>query len=129
LAQKDQDRFSLSTITIAVRTSRRRLSLLGKGSATYGACRDFHATASSECDPTLLDQLVSIEPEPSSEIDTKCFISMMQSAMDIFHEQKVIGNTKFMEKFIAANRMNQTLVEAVWSTVRPYKSAGFGRSD
>jgi hypothetical protein len=29
------------------------------------------------------------------------------------HEQKVIGNTKFMEKFIAANRMNQTLVEEI----------------
>lgn len=59
------------------------------------------------------DQLTAIDDEVPAEIDVEGFISMMQSAMGIFHEQKAMGNKKFLERFIAANGMNQTLVEEI----------------
>jgi hypothetical protein len=73
----------------------------------------------SDVDPEALeeDRLVAMEDEmedePALEIDVGGFVSMMQSAMDIFHEQKAMGNMKFVETFIAANAMNQTLVEEI----------------
>lgn len=59
------------------------------------------------------DRLVTMEDEPPVEVDVEGFISMMQSAMDIFHEQKDVGNMKFLEIFIATNAMNRTLVEEI----------------
>ena len=37
----------------------------------------------------------------------------MQLALDLFQEQRAKGNRNFMEKFIAANASNRTLVQEV----------------
>ena len=79
-----------------------------------GSESDAESESESDIDAEAIDEdkLATIEEEPA-EIDTKGFVSMMQSAMDIFHEQKANGNIKFVEKFIAANAMNQHLVEEI----------------
>lgn len=59
------------------------------------------------------DQLTAIDDETPATIDVEGFVSMMGSVMDIFHEQSSIGNVKFIETLIAANAMNQTLVEEI----------------
>ena len=61
----------------------------------------------------LDDYLPSIQEDPKPEINTEAFEIMMKSVMDIFYEQKALGNTKFIEKFIAANANNQTLSEEI----------------
>ena len=69
-----------------------------------------------DMDPTAADQdrLVDLEEDVEEDFeDVDGFISDMQSAMDIFHEQEANGNIKFVEKFIAANVMNQRLVEEI----------------
>jgi hypothetical protein len=68
----------------------------------------------SEIEEEALDDLLSpIEEDPRPEIDTEGFETMMKSVMDIYYEQKALGNTKFIEKFIAANAINQTLSNEV----------------
>lgn len=59
--------------------------------------------------------MTAIDDEVPAEIDVEGFISMMQSAMGIFYEQKARGNKKFLEEFIAANGMNQTWVQEIQS--------------
>lgn len=84
---------------------------------TESQATDLDTESSSESDIDLEtleeDRLVTMEDEPPVEVDVEGFISMMQSAMDIFHEQKDVGNMKFLEIFIATNAMNQTLVEEI----------------
>ena len=55
---------------------------------------------------------MTIQEEPV-EIDTKGFVSMMQSAMDIFHEQEANENIKFVEKFYCHKCDESTLVEEI----------------
>ena len=56
------------------------------------------------------DQLVDLEEDVEEDIG---FTSDMQLALDLFQEQRAKGNCNFMEKFIAANASNRTLVQEV----------------
>jgi hypothetical protein len=47
------------------------------------------------------------------EIQVAEFRKMMQDAMALFEEQVAKGNEKFVERFIASNKMNYTLLEEV----------------
>ena len=58
------------------------------------------------------DKLVTIEEEPV-KIDTKGLVSMVQSAIDISHEQEANGNIKFVEKFYCHKCDESTLVEEI----------------
>ena len=58
------------------------------------------------------DKLVTIEEEPV-KIDTKGLVSMVQSAIDISHEQEANGNIKFVEKFYCRKCDESTLVEEI----------------
>lgn len=47
------------------------------------------------------------------EIQVAEFRKMMQDAMALFEDQVAKGNEKFVERFIASNEMNRTLLEEV----------------
>ena len=76
---------------------------------------DANSDSESDIDPEALDEdvLVMIEDEPTPQINTEEFVSIMGSAMQIFHEQEAVGNMKFVEAFIASNGMNRTLIEEI----------------
>jgi hypothetical protein len=67
----------------------------------------------ADIDPAAVDEdrLVDLVEDVKGNIDE--FISDMQSAMDYFQEQRAKGNVKFVEKFVAANASNRTLVQEV----------------
>jgi hypothetical protein len=60
---------------------------------------------------TSSDEIV--DESATADVRMEEFQSIMQSAMDIFNEQRKKGNMKFIEKFMAANEMNRTLVEEI----------------
>jgi uncharacterized protein (DUF2384 family) len=59
----------------------------------------------------------AIEDESSDDIDARAekFVSMMQSAMDLFNEQK------FVERFMATNKANNTRMTAMQKTWAKYR--------
>ena len=65
-----------------------------------------------DMDPAAVDQDQLVDLEEDVE-DVDGFASDMQSAMDIFREQRDAGNDSFVRKFMAANASNQTLVQEV----------------
>lgn len=83
----------------------------------FGTATDMNADSDSESDidPEALeeDRLAVMDDETPAAIDVEGFVSVMQSAMDIFQEQRAMGNLKFVEIFIAANARNRTLVEEI----------------
>jgi hypothetical protein len=65
-----------------------------------------------DIDPAAVDQDQLVDLEEDVE-DVDGFASGMQSAMDIFREQRAAGNDRFVRKFMAANASNQRLVQEV----------------
>jgi hypothetical protein len=69
----------------------------------------------SECTPSKYFagnmRAVDLVEDVKGNIDE--FISDMQLAMNYFQEQRAKGNDKFVEKFVAANASNRTLVQEV----------------
>jgi len=59
------------------------------------------------------DRLVDLEDDLEDVEDIDGFASDMQLALDLFQEQREKGNRRFMEKFIATNASNRTLVQEV----------------
>ncbi|EED20912.1 hypothetical protein TSTA_081450 [Talaromyces stipitatus ATCC 10500] len=57
-----------------------------------------HSESDIDLEASQEDQLTAKDGEVPAEIDVERFISMMQSAMGIFHEQKAMGNKKFLER-------------------------------
>jgi hypothetical protein len=75
---------------------------------------DPESNSESEGDSEALEE--DIGPDEDSEpMDARAdgFITMMQSVVDLFQEQRAKGNDKFLDKVIAANESNRTLLTEI----------------
>ena len=64
-------------------------------------------------DPAAVDEGRLVDLAEDVEADFDAYLSDMQSAMEIFQDQRAKGNTKFMEKVMAANSSHRTLVQEI----------------
>jgi hypothetical protein len=93
---------------LVIRPEYRRLEIT-EADADFDPGSDASSDSESDIDPGALeeDKLVTVEDEPTEEVDVDAALSKIQFAMNTCLEQNARGNTKFVKAFLATKGLDQ----------------------